>query len=465
MNNSKGQNLFNTLVVSLATITLAAFLYTRLFNPQLVSQNQTSQPDTLLNIDQQVISKITAATVAIQGRTFNNQLIINSSSGSGVFISQNGTILTNEHVIDGCELIYVVDHTGTSVTAKVIATDKRLDIAILQIEPDTDTAFLPFGDTASLKHGQTVIAAGNPFNTGSDGHAVLTFGRISRLNEKTTSSPDFANDRFYSNLIQIDASVFPGNSGGPLTDEYGNIIGIITAVSKTNVNHPIGYAICLDDSTHRAIDTLTTGQNIEHGFLGAVLANEIPYTVIKEYKLTNLSGAYVASVLPGSPAVQAGILPGDIIKNIANKPVNNRTDLISIVNAQSPGSLTEIQLVRPSFNYTIVNKTLIAKLEDRTLENRDGYYQEVNMPQSSAWGVVVKPVTKWRRNKTGLPGNQDGVLVYEVDINSMAFKQGIKPGDIIIKVDSLPIKNIEDFELITAKSVFSPRFKTWQNNY
>ncbi len=463
MSQKQGQNIFNIIVVAIATITISGLFYIKLFNPEVLSSSKpTSQKQ--IKIEQNVIDKVLAGTVSVQGRSYNGNTLTNTSSGSGFFISEDGLIITNEHVINGCNLIIAVDCTGKSTKAEIVSSDKRLDIALLKIETEEKLDYLELGNSNILKHGQVVMAAGNPLNNGSDGRAVITLGRISKLNERCDSSPDFINDRLYDNLIQFDASVFPGSSGGPLVDSDGKVIGVVSAVSRNDNSGRTGFAISIDDHIKGAIETLNSGECIVHGFLGTILANEIPNDIINEYNLRDLSGAYVNSVLPGSPAVKSGIEQGDIIIKLSDHEIYNRSELISHINKSLPGSIVEIELLRPQYNGKLSKKNIRARIEKRTLDNRNGYFEEMNLPSSIAWGVTAKRLTNWRRQKNGFPAGKSGVLVYEIDRNSLAYKQGVKPGDIITGIDNAPVSNLSDFERLASKSVLSPRFNIWNTD-
>ncbi len=457
MKKHKGQDIFNFLIVILAIIVIAGAVYVRLIKPELLG---TVVIQDKLEADPRTIDTILTATVTIQGRSFHSHAVTSSSSGSGFFIDKYGHILTNEHVVNGCEQIYVVEHSGKKTVASIISADKRLDLAILKINSISDTTFLSLGNSDKAKAGQGVIAAGNPYNNASDGQAVITLGRISRLREQCSADPDFSNDRFYDNLIQFDASVYPGSSGGPLLNLKGEVIGIVVAVS--NNSRKTGYAIGLNNYTRNAIATLHSGMEMKHGFLGTVLHEEIPIEIVNKYRLNDLSGASVSSVLPGSPAAAAGIISGDIIVAVDNKQIYNRLELMSYINSKTAKDVVNIQLLRPDYN-SIRQLNLNARLENRSINNRDGYLSENTMDSAWAWGLEVKPISQWRRNKEGLPSTLKGLLVWEVKPDSLAHKQGIKSGDIITTINGKTLSSLEEFQLISQECLFSPRFELWTN--
>ncbi|MBN2064014.1 MAG: trypsin-like peptidase domain-containing protein [Sedimentisphaerales bacterium] len=457
MKKHKGQDIFNFLIVILAIVVMAGAVYVRFIKPELLA---TVVIQDQLEADPRTIDTIVTSTVTIQGRNFQSHSMTSSSSGSGFFIDKYGHILTNEHVVNGCEHIYVVEHSGRKTVANIISTDKRLDLAILKIESNTDTPYLFFGNSDQAKAGQGVIAAGNPYNNASDGQAVITFGRISRLREQCSADPDFSNDRFYDNLIQFDASVYPGSSGGPLLNLDGKVIGIVVAVS--NSSRKTGYAIGLNNYTRNAIATLHSGQKMKHGFLGTILHEDIPIEIVNKYKLNDLSGACISDVLPGSPAAAAGLISGDIIIAVDNKQIYNRLELMSFINSKTAKDEVKIRLLRPEFN-GIRQLNLKARLESRSIENRDGYFSENKLNSAWGWGIQVKPISTWRRNKEGIPNSLNGLLVWEVKPDSLAHKQGLKTGDIITAINGKTISNLHDFEQIAQECLFSPRFELWSD--
>ena len=459
---SKNNN--HNYIIHLLYLTVAIAVITALFIYKIQQNNSQQKYQQDLQFTQDVVGKAISGTVTIQARAFINDTLAAAPSGSGFIIDNNGTILTNEHVITGCDFIYVVDNSGQKNRAELIASDKRLDIALLKVSGLLRASQIEIGDTTRIAPGDTVIASGNPLNSAADGEAVITMGRISKVNEKFSTSPDFNNDRFYDNLIQFDASICQGSSGGPLIDKNGRAIGIIVALSKDQFNNQSGYAIALDKRVTAAISAMLEGARVKHGFLGTVLADEIPHDIINKYNMNNLSGAYVNMVLPGSPAVNANIFKGDIIVKINGSRINDRTDLIGMVDRIEPGSNIEIEYLRPQAN-KLYRKRTTAEVELRTLANRDGYFQEGSLESVTGWGIVVKPVTEWRRRKAFLPNHIDGLLVYEVDQESLAFKEGIKPGDIITKVDKDNVATLSDFSRAISDNVFPPKFSIWKNDF
>ena len=459
MPTTKGQNVFNFIVVFLSTVILSLLFYVRIFNPDILNKQNITKPE--IKFDQNIIDNSIQATVTIKGQKLISSQTYSESCGSGFFISPDGLILTNQHVINDCNYLFVIDHTGQKYKAEVISGDKRHDLAVLKINK-FDNPYLNFYQHDKLSPGQPVAAIGNPYNTASDGKAVVTLGRISRLQQKCYGQPDFANDRFYDNLIQIDAAVYPGNSGGPLVDASGNVIGVITATANLAEHASVGFAITTNNNCREIIHSLASGGTIQHGFLGTIHDAEIPVDMVNYYNLSDLSGAYVSMVLPGSPAQKAGICQGDIIKQIDNVTINDRADLIAYINKQMPNSEVEILVKRPLIK-SLKDMTLTAKLEKRTLKNRNGYFEEINLPETSAWGITVKPVSKWRRSKSHIPEKVDGVLVYSVSPDTKLKLADIQPGDVITHINNQPIRSLYEFNLTAEETIFTPRITTWQN--
>ena len=416
-------------------------------------------PNEEITFDKEIINHSVAATVSILGEAMVNNRP-DPSAGSGFFISDDGLIVTNQHVIDNCNLIIVIDCNGKKYKANVISSDKRSDIAIIKIDTQ-NASYFEFGNSEELAHGQPVFSLGNQLGDAAKGNTVVSVGRITQFNN--TFNLDFNNDRFYSNLIQINSPTYPGNSGGPLVNADGKVIGIMS-VASTNLltKQNAGYAIAIDDDFRNIISDLAAGKTISHGFLGTTHSDQIPLDLVDKYQLSDLSGAYVSMVLPDSPAQHAGIRKNDIIKTIDGISINNSSDLIAYINRKLPGTEIDISLLRPTYN-DIKEIELTAKLEPRTTTNRNGYFEEKNLPEAAAWGITVKPITKWRRNKSHIPAALSGVMIYDLGSDPKISILDIQPGDIITHINDQPIRSIYEFTLEANNSVFFPTITTWQN--
>ncbi|MFX4262532.1 S1C family serine protease [Pelotomaculum propionicicum] len=254
--------------------------------------------------------------------------------GSGFIISTDGYILTNEHVIEGVSQIEVtLSNTEKSYPARLVGSDKDLDLAVLKIDADSDLPTVTLGDSNSIRVGDWVVAIGNPY--GLD-HTV-TVGVIS-----AKGRPMAIDDRQYRNLLQTDASINPGNSGGPLLNLRGEVVGINTAINSQAQG--IGFAIP-SSTVKSVIDELINKGGVAHPWLGVYLQS-LTKESAQSYGLSNTSGALVAQVVSGAPADKAGLMAGDVIVGFNGSAVTNSDQLIELVQGTSIGSQVEIQFIR-----------------------------------------------------------------------------------------------------------------------
>ena len=411
-----------------------------------------------------VAARTAAAVVAVETeRQTRISSLIAKNAGSGFILDSDGYIVTNEHVVCDADGINIKLADGRRFFAVVVGSDKRADIAVLKIDAEGLTA-LEYGDIDQLAAGQVVIALGNPFGSGADGKAVTTFGQIIRLDQRLGQGLDSANDRFYDNLIQTDAVTEPGNSGGPLVDENGRAIGILTAMGVgIDYRQHYGFAITLDETTRTKIAQLKAGHLVGHAFLG-VQTTEIDRLTRRRLGIKDVSGALVTAVLPGAPAQKAGIRPGDVIRSVDGARVYSPTDLIARVDRILPGRLAEIILLRGRAGRSR-ELTIVAELDIRMSADLRGYMHEARQPSSvTAWGMQAKPLTRWRRRKMKLHAQQQGMLVYRVEPGSPAQRYGIEPGMVITQIGQYRIDTVGDFDAAAKKYRVLPRIATVPTN-
>jgi serine protease Do len=403
----------------------------------------------------EIIQQASQAVVAIKTKITKNRSSL-ENQGSGFCISPSGLILTNEHVVHDADIIRVTLADKRMYIAQVIAADVRSDLAILQIEADK-LPVLPIAPAEDLAYGQVVIALGNPFGTGADGTPVSNIGRINRLNY-TSEDLDIANDRFYDNMIQTTAVVYPGNSGGPLIDKDGFAVGLNTAMGSSLDNKAdYGFAIAFDKKTRLILQQLIAGEPVSHAFLG-VTTQEVDEETRKKLQLKDISGVLVSMVLPGSPAQQAGIRLGDVIRTVDEQDIYIPNDLIGYMNNLQPGIEVRISCLRK-----VKGKTQefiqSATLEERIPKDLEGYNQEAKMTDLMKWGMRVKKLTSWRRQKLRLPQNQPGVLIYAIEPDSPADRQKYQPGTVIIGLGQYKVDNLRDFAIVAEKYQDLPKLE------
>lgn len=343
------------------------------------------------------------------------------SLGSGVIISKDGYIITNNHVIDGAEEISVtLANDGVEYEAKVIGTDEKTDIAVIKIEAN-DLPSIKIADSSKLLEGDIVFAIGNPFGVGES----ITKGIISALNKDNIGLNQ------YENFIQTDASINPGNSGGALVDTRGALVGINTAIlSRSGGNNGIGFAIPSNMVKHIANQLITTGK-IERGYIGVGISN-----LNRKQKeiYQNKEGALINSVEIGSPADKAGIKRGDLIIKIDNKNIKNISELKNTIASKTPGSDIKVEFERAG------------KISETTIKIISMQKVEGITNARSIYGLKVKELTKELRYQLRIDKNINGVIVSSVSPNSKAQEAGFEPGDIIIQIADSIISNIAEFE-------------------
>ncbi len=255
--------------------------------------------------------------------------------GSGCIISRNGQILTNEHLIHQAKIIRVTLWNGREYEAKLVGADVRSDLAVIRIVDKVSLTACKFGDLRKVRRGQFVLAMGNPLGLAFDGQAAVSFGIVSAIGRHVTDV-DREADRYYGNLIQTTAQINVGNSGSPLFNLDGQVIGINTIISSTSVGGShLGFAIPISKWTKNIIDKLRRGKQIEYGYLGILLAD-----------IAGQNGAMVVKVVKTSPAGIAGLKPKDIIVKYDNQKVINVDHLIMLIGQSKPGRRVRITVER-----------------------------------------------------------------------------------------------------------------------
>ncbi|EQB40245.1 peptidase S1 [Sulfurimonas hongkongensis] len=363
---------------------------------------------------------------------FERPRIPQGTSGSGVIISKDGYIVTNNHVVDGADEIKVslVDKKK-SYKAKLIGSDAKSDIAIIKIDADGLNA-VTFYNSDNVRVGDVVFALGNPFGVGE----TITQGIVSATGRNGIGIVE------YEDFIQTDASINPGNSGGALVNSAGHLIGINSAIiSRSGGNDGIGLAIPSNMVTSIASQLIDSGK-YTRAYLGVGIA-DINEDMSSFYD--NEYGALIISVEEDSPAHKAGLKRGDLIISIDGKKIQNASMLKNIVGSYQPSKVVNMKFLRDK-KIDIVNVELGSL--NKKLSNANINYKGLNVVE------LPKEAQRVLQNNTYISG---GVLVESVDANSEAFSIGIAKGDIIIQIEQMEIKDIADFKSAT-KSQEKKRF-------
>ncbi|WP_456381705.1 DegQ family serine endoprotease [Hydrogenimonas sp.] len=348
---------------------------------------------------------------------------IQRSLGSGVIVTKDGYVITNNHVVDGADEVHVTIPGSTKeYTAKIVGTDPKTDIAVIKIEGKSFPA-IKMGNSDTLKTGDLVFAIGNPFGVGES----VSQGIISALGK------DSVGINQYENFIQTDAAINPGNSGGALVDSRGVLIGINSAIlTKSGANNGIGFAIPVNMVKRVAMQLIEHGK-VEYGYLGVSISDLDP-KLRNIYK--NKSGAIVLDVEENTPAKKAGLKRGDLIVEVDGKPIKDASDLKNAIGAVPPGKKVKITFER---NGKLVDiEVTLAKFPDDKFK--------LQGDRGVVEGLTLQNLTPQIRNQLGIPDDIEGVIVSEVKQDSEADKAGFMPGDIIIQIEETMIKSVEDVE-------------------
>ena len=269
------------------------------------------------------------------GDRFGEESQRRSGLGSGVVVSPEGYILTNFHVIDGADEIEVAHNDGSKYKARVVGSDPESDLAVLRIPADHKLPVIAFGSSDSLRVGDVVLAIGNPFGVGQ----TVTSGIVSALGRSQLGINTF------ENFIQTDAAINPGNSGGALVDANGHLVGINTAIySQSGGSMGIGFAIPVSLAKSVMEQIVKTG-GVTRGWVG-IEVQEITPELAESFKLADTRGALIAGVMRGSPADKAGIKPGDVLTQVAGKPVKDAQVMLELIAALEPGKTSRFELKR-----------------------------------------------------------------------------------------------------------------------
>ena len=365
------------------------------------------------------------------GRQGQPQQRKQSSLGSGFIISEDGYIVTNNHVVDGADTIKVNFEgngggTEESYDAEVIGTDKQTDLALLKINADKPLPFIKFGDSDAIEVGEWVVAIGNPFGLDHTVTAGILSAKFRNIGSNTLV-------RF----LQTDASINPGNSGGPLINMAGEVIGINTAIAAQGQG--IGFAIP-STLANSIINELKSGGRISRGWLGVSIQN-VDAATAKALGLPKAAGALVGGVIPGQPAEKAGIEPGDVILKLDGKEIANSDELMRTVAGKKPGDSVKAEVWRDGKSTT---KTI--KLAERETDpsEKAAPGKDDKPDTESALGMQLRPLTDQEASRLRLE-SKGGLVILQLDPAKLAAKAGLQRGDVILAIGRKPVKDVEGF--------------------
>ena len=354
------------------------------------------------------------------------------AGGTGFFLSSDGYILTNNHIAENAIKVKVVTLQGNEYSAEIVGTDAGTDLALLKIKGD-GFPFIDLGNSDNLRVGEWVLAIGNPLGFA---HTV-TAGIVSAKGRQLSGMIDLP----YQDFIQTDAAINRGNSGGPLVNISGEVVGITSIIyTPTGGNIGIGFAIP-SNLAQKIIKQLKENGKVVRGYLGVGMRSDINDELKDLLNLKSKKGALIETVAPGTPADRAGLETYDVIVEINSQPVENKNDLLFKIADIEPGTKVDLVIIRDGKEQNFSVK--LATQEDEISP-------ETQQSLENDFGYSVQDLTSSIAQRYGFT-SQEGVLITKVSKYSEAEEKGIQPGDIILEVNRQPVKDIREFNRIIKK--------------
>jgi serine protease Do len=345
--------------------------------------------------------------------------------GSGVIISPNGYIVTNNHVVDGATQIRVTLHDRRVLSAKVIGVDKLTDLAVIKVDA-RDLPAMSWGDSSKLEPGQTVLAFGSPFGYFQ---FSVTRGIVSAVNRQNPYSDDA---RKLGGYIQTDAAINPGNSGGALVDAHGELVGINTfIISNSGSFAGAGFAIPSQIARATTDQIIKTG-GVHHGYIG-ISMNDVTPQNAHFFNLSNATGAIVAQVTPDSPASHAGLQNGDVIQQLNGENLVNGSALQMAVADMTPGTKVQLGILRNGHSKTLDLTVGEYHANSQNAENGGG--EDGAGGNKGKLGLAMADLTPDVRQQLNVPDGVKGAAIQSVRPGSPAEDAGLQPGDVIVQVN------------------------------
>ncbi len=360
--------------------------------------------------------------------------------GSGVVVTPDGYILTNNHVIDSADDIRVEFTDGRSAPAKLVGADRPSDLALLKVD-QAGLPTLPLGNSDAVQVGDVVLAVGNPLGVGQ----TVTMGIVSAKGRSTGTG-----DGSYEDFLQTDAPINHGNSGGALVNMRGELIGINSQIlSPGDGNIGIGFAIPANMARH-VMDQLKTDGRVRRSQLG-VTVQPVTSEIAESLGLKDVAGAIVSSVATGSAAERAGVKRGDVITSFNGQPIRDFNSLRNRVADSTPGSNASVVVLRNG-----EQKTLSVKLDEAAVSREARAAGDESPEDKGALGIAVSPLGPEAAERAGLPRNTQGVVVQQVNPDGRAADAGIQPGDIILEVNRQSVQSVDQLRAAVRQAAGKP---------
>ena len=355
------------------------------------------------------------------------------SLGSGVIVSEDGYILTNNHVVDGADTggVEVALANGSQkFTAKVVGTDPQTDLAVLKIEGKNLPA-ITIADSDKLEVGDVVLAIGNPFNVGQS----VTMGIVSAVSRGGLNITD------YEDFIQTDAAINPGNSGGALVDAEGRLVGINQSIaSPTRSNSGIGFAVPTS-LAKLVLERLVSDGTMKRGYLGVMIQPLTP-ELASAFNLPDTHGALVGGVSPNTPAAEVGFKDGDVITEVNGKKATDSQHARLLISQIMPGTKVNLKIIRDGKEKVLTVK--LAELPEEEIAAAGSPDSSGKVERDSLDGVEVTDLNAAARREYSVPNRVRGALVANVDAESNAYKAGLRDGNVILEIDRQAVANADD---------------------
>ena len=350
------------------------------------------------------------------------------SLGSGVVVSEDGYIITNNHVVAGADEIKVTLSDKREFTGKVVGSDPKTDLAVIHIKSN-DLPTIVWGDSDNIEVGEFVLAIGSPFGLSQ----TVTSGIISAKGRANVGIAD------YEDFIQTDAAINPGNSGGALVNIRGELIGINTAIfTRSGGYMGIGFAVP-SNMVKSVMDSLVKVGKVTRGWLGVYIQDITP-ELAKQFNLSSNQGALVSDIIDGSPAEKAGFERGDVIIQYNGKEIENTGHLRNVVAQTIIGKVVDVKVMRDGRE-----KVLKVNIGELPADMTKGEIGEEEKAEGIFEGVTVQNLTDEFRERLDVPDKIKGIVVTSVESGSVAEEFGLKSGDVVIEINKKPTKSVKDF--------------------
>jgi serine protease Do len=424
-----------------------------LIPPAATLANQSPEPaapvadlEAVQRAFQQVVERVSPSVVGIRAHrrllaapvdgsdaagagVLEQRVIVN---GTGTIITADGLILTNEHVIQATEAIEILFSDSRKTGATVLAVDPRSDLAILRV-PRSGLTPAAFGDWSAVARGQWCVVSGNPYGLGSDGQLSVSVGTVANLGRQLPGLGE-VDDRFYSDMIQITAPISPGNSGGPLFNIRGELIGVVTAMhTRTPTDEGIGFAIPLSPPKRAVLDTLCQGQPVQYGYLGLTVRSA---QAAEREGHSVAGGVVVQKIEPNGPADQAQLEVGDVILQFHGRLVHGPAHLAELAGQTSIGTTVSLDVARDGAQRA-VPITVALRDVSRVAWMRNG---------TITWrGMRLADLSADARHSLHIEGASHGVVVLDIEAGTPASRGKVQVGDVIEKVGAQPVQDTIEF--------------------